>query len=106
LLRRQRHAESDTSRPVFHTRTGAWLWPNNVRRQWRDARHETGLDWVTPHTFRKAVATLLDREASTKAAAQQLGHSNESITEEFYIAKAKQAPAVTSVLQALAGQIP
>ncbi|WP_432990990.1 tyrosine-type recombinase/integrase [Dactylosporangium sp. CA-233914] len=106
LLRRQRHAEPDTTRPVFHTRTGTWLWPNNVRRQWRNARHETGLGWVTPHTFRKTVATLLDREATTKAAAQQLGHTNESITEEFYIAKAKQAPDVTNVLQVLARQVP
>ncbi|WP_432830918.1 tyrosine-type recombinase/integrase [Dactylosporangium sp. CA-092794] len=101
LLGRQVHATSNTNNAIFHSRTGAWLWPNNVRRQWRAARKDTGLDWVTPHTFRKTVATLLDREASTKAAAEQLGHSSETTTDTYYIQKAKQAPDVSDVLQTL-----
>lgn len=49
----------------FASRVGAWLSPHNVRRQRRQARADTGLEWVTPHTFRKTVATLLDKEAPT-----------------------------------------
>lgn len=32
--------------------------PGNVERLWRQVRRETGLEWVTPHTFRM---TAIDR---------------------------------------------
>jgi integrase len=75
--------------------------PNNVRRQWRAARTDTGLEWVTPHTFRKTVATLIDHETDTDTAAAQLGHKSGEITKVHYIQKAHRAPDVTSVLDAL-----
>jgi integrase len=103
LLRRQINAAPNLHNAIFHARNGSWLWPNNVRRQWRDASKDTGLDWVTPHTFRKTVATLIDREASTKAASQQLGHSNEAVTGAYYIEKPALAPDVADVLQTLGG---
>jgi integrase len=100
LLRRQVNA---TGHPdaIFSSRRGTWLSPHNVRRQWREARTAAGLEWVTPHTFRKTVATLLDREADTKTAAAQLGHSSEEITSTYYIEKANQATDVSDVLQVL-----
>jgi integrase len=98
LLRRQVHAADNANDAIFPSRAGTWQWPNNVRRQWRDARRDTRLDWVTPHTFRKTVATLLDREASTKAASEQLGHSSETVTDTYYIEKAKLAPDVSDPL--------
>jgi integrase len=69
-----------------------------VRRQWREARKDTGLDWVTPHTFRKTVATLIDRKADTRTASEQLGHSKEDLTAAYYIDKAAIAPDVSNVL--------
>ena len=63
-----------------------------MRRQWRRARVETGLDWVTPHTFRKTVATPIDKEANTKTVAAQLGHTSEQVTDTYYIAKPVLAP--------------
>jgi integrase len=86
---------------VFTTRKGTWLSPNNVRRQWRQARADTGLEWVTPHIFRKTVATLLDRQGKGDAATLQLGHSNEEVTKEYYIVKATAAPDVTDILDKL-----
>lgn len=86
---------------IFNSRCGTWLSPHNVRRQWREARKAAGLEWVTPHTFRKTVATQLDREADTKTAAAQLGHSSEEITSTYYIEKANQALDVSDVLQVL-----
>jgi Phage integrase family len=80
---------------------GTWLSPNNVRRQWRQARAETNLEWVTPHTFRKTVATLIDKEADTKSAAAQLGHASEEITDKYYIAKPVLAPDVSEILEQL-----
>jgi integrase len=100
LLRRQVNATGNPD-AIFCSRRGTWLSPHNVRRQWREARKDAGLEWVTPHTFRKTVATLLDREADTKTAAAQLGHSSEEITSTYYIEKANQAPDVSAVLQVL-----
>jgi integrase len=100
-----RHRQSTTIEnqhdAVFCTRNGTWLSPNNVRRQWRHARAATGLEWVVPHTFRKTVATLLDREGNREAATAQLGHSSEDVTKTYYIAKATVAPDVSTVLERL-----
>jgi integrase len=86
---------------IFASRRGTWLSPNNVRRQWRQARADTGLTWVTPHTFRKTVATLIDKEADTKTAAAQLGHASEEITDTYYIAKPVLVPDVSEILERL-----
>ncbi|MEU8072366.1 MULTISPECIES: tyrosine-type recombinase/integrase [unclassified Micromonospora] len=59
------------------------------------------LDWVTPHTFRKTVATLIKEETDTKSAAAQLGHSSEEVTETYYVAKPVQAPDVSDILERL-----
>jgi integrase len=103
LLCRQVNATANPHDAVFCTRRGTWLSPNNVRRQWRQARKDTALEWVVPHTFRKTVATLLDREADTKTASEQLGHATEEVTNTYYIEKAKVAPDVSDVLQVLGG---
>nr|BFE63703.1 hypothetical protein GCM10020063_082290 [Dactylosporangium thailandense] len=101
LLARSVAASDNPNNSVFATRRGTWLSPNNVRRQWRQARAEAGLEWVVPHTFRKTVATLIDREASTKSAAAQLGHATEQVTNQHYIAKAALAPDVSEILEQL-----
>jgi integrase len=103
LLHRQVEAQPNQHDAIFATRNGTWLSPNNVRRQWREARKHTDLEWVTPHTFRKTVATLIDRETDTRTASEQLGHSNQDVTAVYYIDKAKIAPDMSDVLQALAG---
>ncbi len=83
----------------FPSSTGTVRNPHNFRRQWRDARAGTDYEWVTPHVFRKSVATLIDHEYSSKQAAAQLGHSGTAITEKHYIAKAADTPDLTQVLQ-------
>lgn len=101
LRRRRDNANPGPDHPVFPSRRGTWLSPHNVRRQWRQARADAGLEWVTPHTFRKTVATLLDRRADAKAAAAQLGHGSEEITNEFYIEKAQLVPDMSTILDTL-----
>jgi hypothetical protein len=101
LLNRKLVAATNPYDAVFVSRRGNWLSPNNVRRQWRQARTDTGLEWVTPHTFRKTVATLIDKEADRKSAAAQLGHANEQITAKHYIAKPAIAPDVSDILNQL-----
>ncbi|MBB2943212.1 integrase [Actinoplanes lutulentus] len=101
LLARKLTAAENEHDAVFASRNGTWLQPNNVRRQWRQARADTDLTWVTPHTFRKTVATLIDEEANTKSAAAQLGHGSEEVTATYYIAKPAIAPDNSEILERL-----
>ncbi|GAA3310883.1 tyrosine-type recombinase/integrase [Arthrobacter ramosus] len=84
---------------LFPSSTGTVRSPHNFRRQWRDARAGSPYEWVTPHVFRKSVATLIDKEYSSKHAAAQLGHSGTAVTEKHYIAKATESPDLTVALE-------
>ncbi|MEU8376558.1 tyrosine-type recombinase/integrase [Micromonospora sp. NPDC048894] len=101
LMARKIDAPDNVHDAIFASRRGTWLSPNNVRRQWRQARADTDLAWVTPHTFRKTVATLIKEEKDTKSASAQLGHSSEEVTDTYYIAKPVQAPDVSDILERL-----
>jgi len=57
----------------------------------RKVRADAGLDWVTPHSIRMTVATLLDTRLSTKVAAAQLGHTNIAMTERHYVQRPVEA---------------
>jgi integrase len=102
LLARKITAVDNPHDAIFTSRRGTWLSPQNVRRQWRQARADTGLEWVTPHTARKTVASLIDKEADAKNAAGQLGHEDESITKKHYIVKPAVAPDSSHILEKLA----
>jgi integrase len=101
LMARKLVAADNPHDAIFTSRRGTWLSTNNVRRQWRQARAATDLTWVTPHTFRKTVATLIDKEADTKRVAAQLGHASEEVTNTYYIAKPALAPDVSDILEQL-----
>jgi integrase len=101
LMARKLTATDNPIDATFASRRGTWMSPHNVRRQWREARADTGLEWVTPHTFRKTVATLIDKEANTKSAAAQLGHASEDVTNTYYIAKPALAPDSSHILEQL-----
>jgi integrase len=101
VMARQLNAVDNAHDAIFASRRGTWLSPQNVRRQWRQARADAGLGWVTPHSFRKTVASLIDREASAKDAAAQLGHESEEITKKHYIAKPAVAPDSSHILEKL-----
>jgi integrase len=106
LKRRQAEAPENPSDAVFPTRNGTWQQVNNVERRWRQVRKDTGLEWVTPHTFRKTVATLISERVDAETASQQLGHSSPAITREFYISKPTIAADVAHVLDELAAPDP
>ncbi|NIL59525.1 site-specific integrase [Salinispora arenicola] len=107
LMARKITAVDNPHDAIFASRRGTWLSPQNVRRQWRQARTDTGLEWVTPHTARKTVASLIDKEADAKDAAGQLGHDDEAITKKHYIVKPALAPDSSHILEKLGpGQPP
>lgn len=101
LLRIQLNALPNPYNVVFPSTTGSLRSPNNFRRQWRDARTDSKFEWVTPHVFRKTVATLIDREYGSTEAAAQLGHSGTAVTERHYIQKSASAPDMSGTLEQL-----
>ena len=101
LKRRRAAARENPHDAVFPTRNGTAQQVNNVERRWRQVRKDTGLGWVTPHTFRKTVATLISERVDAETASQQLGHSSPAITREFYISKPAIAADAAHVLEEL-----
>ncbi|MEW1820400.1 site-specific integrase [Arthrobacter sp. NPDC080031] len=85
---------------VFPSAVGSLRDPNNLRRQWRAASEDLGFQWVTPHTFRKTVGTLLEASSGVAVASAQLGHSSEDVTRKHYVQKTHEAPDNTSLLEA------
>jgi len=62
----------DRTHLIFHSRNGTPLTTNNVRRRLRAILEEAGISGVTPHSFRRTVATVIDRAAGADLAAEML----------------------------------
>lgn len=61
------------------------------------------VEGVTPHSFRRTVATFLDRASGPDLAAEMLGHTSSKITKEHYIQPDERVDPVTAeILEALA----
>jgi integrase len=102
LRRRQTEEPHRPDDPLFASRTGTFVQPDNMRRSLRRAlQRQTDLKWVSPHVFRKTVATVLSGRGLVTEAAAQLGRSDESITKKFYIQKPSTAPDVSHILETL-----
>jgi integrase len=88
---------------LFITRNGTPLTTNNVRRRLRSVMREAGIGGVTPHSFRRTVATVLDRASGPDLAAEMLGHTSSKITKEHYIEPDEKVNPVTAeILESLA----
>lgn len=100
LTRRRINADGNAHDVVFPTSTGT-LWDStNVRKTLRKALEPAHLEWITPHELRRTVATEVDREHGTRAAADTLGHGDESVTRRHYIQRNTLAPDVRKTLEA------
>ncbi|MDN4520721.1 tyrosine-type recombinase/integrase [Mycolicibacterium austroafricanum] len=95
--------ESGMEGPVFATRDGGWVSLANLRRCLREALPEE-LSWVTPHSFRRTVGTVVRRELGPAAAQQQLSHAELSTTERHYVQRQTVGPDVRAALDKFAGQ--
>lgn len=96
-------ASEDPEHLVFFTRNGTPLTTNNIRRRLRAVLEEAGIEGVTPHSFRRTVATVLDRAGGADLAAEMLGHTSSKITKEHYIEHDdKVNPVTASILESLA----
>jgi integrase len=92
---------------IFFTRNGTPLTTNNVRRRLRSVMAEAGIAGVTPHSFRRTVATVLDRAGGADLAAEMLGHTSSKITKQHYIEPDETVNPVTAeILEALGPGLP
>lgn len=88
---------------LFFTRNLTPLTTNNVRRRLRKTLAEAGISGVTPHAFRRTVATVLDRASGPDLAAELLGHTSSKITKAHYIQPDEEVDPVTAeILESLA----
>jgi integrase len=99
-------APSATTRPPPATApaswSGTWRDPSNAQADLREAFAAAGFDWATTHTFRKTVATLMDHAGlSSRAAVDQLGHANTSMTTDVYFGRKVATTGAATVLEAL-----
>jgi integrase len=102
LLRRRKATASGDL--VFPNRNGDPMEPANFRRLWREARGDVW-ESVKPSSFRKAVATLIERESGSLIASRQLGHSSDAITKKHYIERNRNAPDSSLILEQMNSRV-
>lgn len=91
--------------PVFPSATGGWRWPANTRRAIRGFRQRADVDWMSSHTFRRTVATLLDECGLTaRQIADHLGHAQISMTQDVYMGRGAADPAAALALNRALGR--
>jgi len=89
---------------IFPSTAGTLRDPNNFGKQWRKVRDELGVPEVSSHSFRKTIATLIDDEGlSARIGADQLGHSNVSMTQDRYMKRGTTHPQVAALMDRTIG---
>lgn len=85
---------------LFPSMTGTWWDVSNYGRMFREVRTLAGLEWVTPKSLRKTVATTLGLDLGSA----QLGHSGTAITARHYVEQLRIGPAeVVGLMDDLVG---
>ncbi len=83
---------------LFGTRNGTPATTNNTRRQLRLVMDIAGIEGVTPHAFRRTVATAINEQAGVDLAAELLGHTDTKITLQHYIRRNEMVNPTTATL--------
>lgn len=81
---------------LFCSREGTPLTTNNVRRQLRHVLDPAGISGVTPHMFRRTVATAINEQGGVELAAELLGHTDPKITIQHYIRRNEMVSPTTA----------
>ncbi len=103
-LRARRHGDENPEWPIFAAagRDGqpTYRWPSNVRRSVRAVREQVGLGWMTPHTWRRTYATILDDEMSMtdRAKADLMGQAK--FLKDTYVSRGELHPDAAVFLDA------
>ncbi|MGY1936819.1 site-specific integrase [Nocardia gipuzkoensis] len=97
----------DTPDLVFPSTVWTLRDPQNVGHEWQRVRDALGIpDDVTPHSFRGAVATILDDAGlSARVTADVLGHVDPAMTQRRYMARGRAHHAAADALdRAVSGE--
>ncbi|MGD9525210.1 tyrosine-type recombinase/integrase [Pseudonocardia sp.] len=103
-LRARLTGDEQPEHPVFPaaSRNGelTYRWPSTVRRSVRTIRGQVGLDWMTPHTWRRTYATILDDEMTLtdRAKADLLGQAK--FLKDTYVSRGELHPDAAVFLDA------
>lgn len=99
-VRRQLTAMTDRSPDalLFGTRNGTPATTANLRRQLREVLALAGIEGVTPHAFRRTVATAIHQQAGVDLAAELLGQTDTKITLQHYIKRSDMVNPTTAIL--------
>ncbi|AHC26599.1 MULTISPECIES: tyrosine-type recombinase/integrase [Mycobacteriaceae] len=92
---------------VLANRDGGLVALTNIRSALREALadHED-LRWVTPHSFRRTVATVVRDGLGVEAAQRQLSHTQLATTEGHYVERVTVGPDTRAVLESWASNQP
>ncbi len=108
LRRRKLEQPPNDIDAVFASRNGTWHFPGNVQsrlwhiRQLDEYADITALRDVSPHSFRRTVATEIDEVYDADAAKDQLGHTSKTVTERHYINRRLVVPDYRAATERLA----
>ncbi|WP_232839563.1 MULTISPECIES: site-specific integrase [Nocardia] len=90
LKRRRDEPHPSTDGVIFPSSVGTLRDPDNFNQAWAKVRERLGVPAVSSHSFRKALATLLDDAAlSARVGADQLGHRHVSMTQDVYFGRGR-----------------
>lgn len=85
---------------VFPSTTGTPRSPGRVREQFRQAQKDLGTT-ITPHDFRRTVATQVANVTNLGNATALLGHADEATTSRHYVQRTHAAPDLREVIDQL-----
>lgn len=85
---------------VFASRNQTPLTPNNVSTKLRRVLALADIDGISPHMFRRTVATAINANGSIDLAAELLGHTDPRITMQHYVRRNEMVnPASADILE-------
>jgi len=91
-----RTGETEPAALLFSTRVATPHTTNNIRRLLREVMDEAGIENVTPHRFRRTVATVINDAQGALLASELLGHTDPRITMQHYIQRNETVNPVTA----------
>jgi integrase len=101
MLQARRGREYVGEQPmIFPSTGGTWRDPDNFGGRWRRVRDDLEVPTVTSHSFRKAMADLIDDAGlSARTAADLLGHARVSMTTDVYMSRGRLHSEVADLLE-------
>ena len=69
-----------------------------MRSQLRKVLGDAGIEGITPHMFRRTVATVVNEQASLNLASELLGHTDPKVTIEHYVRRNEHVNPLTAEL--------